>query len=415
MGNTKKFKDKPKYSLSGPASPPSSVPEKLETAYATLRVRYEGLDQELTKANKILVDKNRELNFFTEYLNSILSHISQGILFINASGVITTYNPAAEAVLCKPQKDVLFLDFWHSFSDILFGFSIKKVLQERKGPPVQTIEVEFEKGNPKTLEIIATFVIKEREEEQDSIEGLIVLVKDITEFRRLEMTAQRNLCLNALGEMASMVAHEIRNPLGGIKGFAALLERDLADRPDLQRMASYITKGTDNLNNTVTRILNYTRPLKLQFKETDLVILLNDLKSHLKTDEQMGAKTIVFENHETTLLAPIDAESTRSMLFNLVLNSVQAMPKGGTVTLKLYKKQEDAVIEVQDTGIGIPPENLKKIFSPLFTTKPEGNGFGLAEVQKTIQAHEGSISVESQVGQGTIFTIKLPLKRKVQQ
>ncbi len=415
MDETKKLKPSMEnYSSAGPPFPGETITDKLETAYAALRNRYDGLDQELRMANNTLMDKIQELNFFTGYLNSILSHISQGLLFINTSGVVTTYNPAAETTLHKPQKDVLFLQFWHSFSDTFFGFSLKEVLQKKKGPesPI-TIQVEFQKGDPRELEVNSSFVAKARPGQQDPLEGLIVLVKDVTEFRKLEQIAQRKNRLNALGEMASMVAHEIRNPLGGIKGFASLLEKDLADRPDLQKMAAYILKGTDNLNTTVTRILDYSRPLQMQVKMTDLTVLLNDLKLHLLTDENVAGKAeILIECIEKHLHAPIDTDSMRSALLNLVFNAVQAMPQGGKIVLSLSQDATQAIIEIKDSGIGIPPDNLKKIFSLFFTTRSDGNGFGLAEVQKAVQAHDGTISVDSVVDQGTTFTIKLPLKRK---
>lgn len=232
-------------------------------------------------------------------------------------------------------------------------------------------------------------------------------------MRQLQLLAMRHSRMHELGEMAAMVAHEIRNPLGGIKGFASLLERDLADQPALKEMASYIIQGTDSLNRLVTRVLHYARPIQMQLRPTDLIQLITELIEHVSADailSQSSEIVTALPAGPVTLL--IDPSLIKSAVLNLIVNALQAMPDGGKLSIGVTTTEDQALIAIADTGIGIPEENLEKIFSPFFTTKSEGSGFGLSETHKNIQIHGGAIAVASKVGVGTTFTIFLPFGRR---
>lgn len=389
---------------------------KLEKAYSELKQQFKDVNSALEESNQTLKVKLIELDAITYYLNSILSNMSQGILFIDFNGGVTTYNSAAEKILGLPGEDVLFHNFWVNFKDDLFGFSMRDALSSRTTTGTQYAVIDRPSQDPLEIEIETTIVIK-REETQsatiNAMQGMIVLIRDITEIRRLQIAAHRNDRLKELGEMAAMVAHEIRNPLGGIKGFASLLYRDLADRPELQQMASYIIEGTDNLNHLVTTVLNYARPVKPEIEWVDLVGLAQDLCNHAKVDINLDPRIeIKLKASNETILVPLDINLFRSALLNLMVNAVQAMPEGGQLTLILEKENEYVSISVVDTGSGISKENMKKLYTPFFTTRPQGNGFGLAEVLKIVQAHNATIEVDSTEGKGSTFTIKMPLKRK---
>ena len=387
---------------------------RLETAYKTLKKEFEEVNQKLEEANKQLKTKVSELDLITYYLNSILTNISQGILFIDQNGTVTTYNRTAEKILNVKGTKVLFSNFWDSFEDKVFGFSMQEVLSTKKSPETTFTSYQNPKGDVLELEINTTFVLKDEDESLVSTQGLIVLMRDITEIRRLQMTAMRNDRLKELGEMAAQVAHEIRNPLGGIKGFASLLKRDLKDSPELQKMADYIVEGTDNLNRLVTQVLNFARPVHIHPERVDLCSLLEEMKRHVLADASLEKHTIVLciDAKDGKLMVSVDPQLIKGALLNLIINAQQAMPNGGPITLSAKLQNSDAVLTVSDQGIGIPQEIIEKIFSPFFTTKVEGSGFGLAEVYKVVQAHGGSIEVESKVGKGTTFTIKLPQSKR---
>ena len=219
--------------------------------------------------------------------------------------------------------------------------------------------------------------------------------------------------IDALAQDFALFAHEIRNPLGGIKGFAALLERDLKDQPKLHKLAKYIVDGTNDINRLISRVLDFSRPYDPILKLTNLKTLLEEVRENVLSDKSFKHNNqIKIVTTLKSLTATVDPQLLRSALLNLILNAIQAMPERGTVTLSLDTTEDDAVVRVTDTGIGIPSENIKKVFSPFFTTKIDGNGFGLSEVQKIVNSHLGTIDLDSEVGKGTTITIKIPIKIK---
>lgn len=367
---------------------------------------------EPAKSKGGLHNKGFQLDAVTYYLNSILTNISQGLLFIDFEGTVTTYNTAAQRFFEIPPEHVLFRTFWSNFDDKVFGFSMRSALSRRKAAGRTYAQVDKTGQNPREIEIETTLLTREGAETGspiDAMQGIIVLFRDITEIRRLQQIEQRHDRLKELGEMAAMVAHEIRNPLGGIKGFASLLARDLKDQPDLLKMAKSIVEGTDTLNRLVTTILNYARPVKLRTEKVDLNKMLLSLKEHVEADSGIDKRVkIVVNAMGPSFEVRADADLLKSAVLNLVVNAIQAMSEGGTVTLETQQEAEFAIIKVADTGCGISPENIPKLYSPFFTTRANGNGFGLAEVLKIVQAHGGKIDVASQLGKGTCFTIKIP-------
>nr|MBA3817065.1 PAS domain S-box protein [Parachlamydiaceae bacterium] len=383
----------------------------------SLKGQFKDLNLELQEANNKLQHKVSELDLITEYLNSILNNINQGIIFVDLQGLITTYNHAAETIIGIKRELVILNYFWDIFGDRTFGFSMEEALASHPIPNTLCTDYNSPNGLHFELEVSTTLLIhndnssdfssRHSATSQPSL-GILVMIRDITDIRRLQFQASRNDRMKELGGMAAQVAHEIRNPLGGIKGFASLLKRDLCDNPPLQQMANYIVEGTDNLNRLVTQVLDYARPYHPHFEKIDLPILLKEVQQHVLADENINNQNveIVVESSATAWVF-LDQQLFKSAILNLIVNAIQAMPQGGKLTLSIKNKRNEIILTIADTGIGISSENIIKVFSPFFTTKPEGNGFGLAGVQKIIQAHEGTIDVTSTPGKGTSFVIKL--------
>lgn len=393
--------------------------ERLEMAYQSLNEQFKTVQTNLHETHTKLYGKLAELDFTSSYLNAILSHMSQGILFIDLKGIVTTYNTAAEEILGVPQINVLLHSFWEFFPDDTFGFPLKEILANKQGPKRTFISWSPHSNKTMELEVEATFVgmnnhfcdIAYVPNPPVIIQGLLVLVRNITEFRKLQTLANRYERLKELGEMAARVAHEIRNPLGGIRGFAALLEEDLRDRPELQQMAAQIVEGADGLGRFVSNVLNYTRSFQPQFESLDLVPFIKEIIQLVQMDQTFHANiSYKFHSSLASLLVSVDPQLFKSALLNLFVNALQAMPNEGTLTINIEQDGDQAKIQVTDTGVGISQENLDKIFSPFFTTKDAGTGLGLSEVYKVIQAHQGAIDVQSSIGKGTTFTIHIPLK-----
>ncbi len=359
--------------------------------------------------------KQHDLRFdyLAQYLHSLLNHIPQGILFIDLEGIVTTYNPAAQALLERDPLDVLFNSYWTFFEDDLFGFSMRAAL---KRPFSQTsfIPLVSPSGIKRELEIQTRAILQDRTASQeDSTQGLIVIMRDLTEIQRLESIANRNSRMEELGRMAAMIAHEIRNPLGGIKGFASLLHRDLKKDPHLQQLAASIVEGTDSLNQLVTNILDYSRPIEAHLEPCDLIQLIQELMEQIHADKSIKENIGVDRTFShPSVICYVDPPLFKSALLNLILNGIQAMPEGGNLILALSQEMDSVTLKISDTGKGIPPCDLDKIFSPFFTTKTQGTGLGLPEALKMIQAHGGTIEVESQVGKGSTFTVTIPYHKR---
>ena len=369
---------------------------RLKNAYAKLQERFDGVNQELSI-------KVAELNRITRFLNNVLQYISDAILFLDLEGTLALLNDAAGKILNVKPEEVLFKRFWDVFPDDYLGFSMREALKFGISH-----KLLYKSYPPKELEITTTFVY----EGPKPYHGLIIVLRDVSEKQRLQLIASRNDRMKELGEMAATVAHEIRNPLGGIRGYASLLYRDLEPQKNLQEMASLIIDGTKALERLVTTVLHYARPIQILPRSIEMGQFLKQLVKFVKVDPACPAQ-VRWALHipEDPILAPIDPESLKSALLNLIFNAFQAMPQVGVLTLSLLKIDSCYQIGISDTGVGMNEEQLKRLFSPFFTTKEKGNGLGLVEMEKIVQAHNGTIDVRSSLGKGTTFTLTFPLKR----
>ena len=214
--------------------------------------------------------------------------------------------------------------------------------------------------------------------------------------------------LAALGQLTAGLAHELRNPLGTIKASAEMLNQQLSDENEIAReVAGFISTEVDRTNSLVTRFLQFARPLKLRLDPEDLAHLLDRAISEA---EREAPGIAVYRNYAPEIPPfPIDSELMERVFYNLVLNAAQATAPGGAVTVKTRAEGRSAQIAVIDRGSGITQEQMKDIFNPFFTTKPEGVGLGLAIVAKIVDEHGGKIAVESEPGKGSIFLVSLPM------
>ena len=220
--------------------------------------------------------------------------------------------------------------------------------------------------------------------------------------------------LAAIGATAGMVGHDIRNPLQAITGDVYLAKTDVTSLPESEEKNSAleslqeIEKNVDYINKIVADLQDFARPLKPNVEETDLKLVIEELLKKNGLPENVKV-TVVVENDAQKVVA--DSTFINRILYNLVTNAVQAMSKGGKLTIHAYKKAKDVFITVKDTGVGIPESVRGKLFTPMFTTKAKGQGFGLAVIKRMTESLGGTVSFESQEGKGTTFIIRLPSAR----
>jgi signal transduction histidine kinase len=227
-------------------------------------------------------------------------------------------------------------------------------------------------------------------------------------LQKAEAVARRSERLAALGQLSAGLAHELRNPLGTMRGSAEMLRNNLpAGNEVAAELAGFISSEVDRINSLVTRFLDFARPLELQPQPAELSEVVDRAIAQLERDTP--GQVAVYKNYSPDVRPfPFDAELIERVVYNLLLNAVQATPNGGAVTVKTRPADGDVEISVIDRGSGIPPEQVENIFNPFFTTKKDGAGLGLAIVSKIVDLHGGRISVESEPGKGSVFRVFLP-------
>lgn len=285
---------------------------------------------------------------------------------------------------------------------------IERVIREGRS----RVEAQFiaKDGRRIDIEISATGLY-------DSVTGEFVrtraFVRDITEIKRLQSELVNSEKLALIGKMSSTIAHELRNPLVPIGGFARLLYKKLEQEATLRKYTDVIIKEIDRMEILLHDILYFTKEIKPEFQSANLNEIINDLLYFY--NETFTDKNIELHVHLSPdiSLIPLDRSKIRQALINIFSNAVDAMPDGGRLTVESIEKEKEdkhyIVVTIKDSGPGIPEDIKKKIFEPFYTTKIHGLGLGLTLTKNVVESHGGEIEVESAEGRGTTFIISLPV------
>jgi signal transduction histidine kinase len=256
----------------------------------------------------------------------------------------------------------------------------------------------------------------ERNRRQQYEEALIRLdeshrkLKEQTEVLfQTEEQLRRADRLSALGELSAGVAHEIRNPLGSIKGAAEILKDDYHPDDPKAEFVQILLKETDRLNTILQEFLGFARPKSPELRETDINDVIESVLTLTAQPARKAGVSVEKRLDRSIGKYRLDGELLRQALLNLVLNAIQAMPGGGALIAESRLRDGMLEVRIADTGPGIAPENRKKLFAPFFTTKKEGTGLGLAITFRIIQNHNGTIEAESWPGKGAVFIVRIPV------
>jgi signal transduction histidine kinase len=235
-----------------------------------------------------------------------------------------------------------------------------------------------------------------------------LLAESAERERRLEAEALRQSRLAAMGEMAAMLAHEVRNPLGAMELFTGLLLQDLRDRPEALALARQVASGIAALNHLVTNLLEFTRTRHAETSAVDCRALVEEALLYAADLCAAHRVAVARDYRGPHAMALADADLLRPVLLNLIRNAVQAMPDGGTLTVRAGVDAGLVRVTVADTGPGIASEDHEKVFRPFYTTRTQGTGLGLAVSRALVGAMGGRLSVESAPGRGAAFTVEVP-------
>jgi two-component system, NtrC family, sensor histidine kinase AtoS len=307
--------------------------------------------------------------------------------------------------------------------------TLNDAYQMKNLPSRAELDLRLRDGKSRTVGYTISFT----KDDSGVVDGVSLFFKDLTLVEQLNEQEKLKDRLAALGQMAAGLAHEIRNPLAAIELTASLIKRKLTDQPTHTTQLESIQSEVRKLNKIVTDCLEYVRPVKVIPEKVNLKTLLEEsLGNALSTVDREEIEIV--KDYKETPPVPIDYAQMKQVFVNIMVNALQALGERGKIqiccgpstlfprpALSVRGKVSDknlsrqvelapfAWVRIEDSGQGISDEVLSKIFYPFFTTKEKGSGIGLAIAQKIVDSHHGSIDVESEVGRGTVFTIKLPL------
>jgi PAS domain S-box-containing protein len=407
----------------------NSVVDRFRSTHEALLEQVRNLHTQLETKNNELEKRIEEEENTRNFLNGILENIYTAVLVIDKTGNIILFNRAAEEITGHRKEDVLGTPYRRVFDmpetrtkSALYTLTTGQESYHRQKTLVSR------DNRQRMVEFSTTTVL----DASDNILGVVEVFNDISELKKLQERITHIETLAALGEMAASVAHEIRNPLGGIGGFAGLLDRQMEANDPRRKLLTPIIEGVARLNRIVTDLLVYTRPQKMVPSEVSLFTTLSEIIDFFclsMSEDQKARVGIVLHPVDEDIRLKLDPAMFQQVVINLLRNACDATEGNGDIDVHIRANAPDLMndildeeekeellrlfstveIEIADHGRGIPEEQIAKLFVPFFTTKENGNGLGLPICKKIAILHKGDITVSSQVGEGTRFTITLPL------
>jgi len=337
------------------------------------------------------------------FSDSLVNHMPIGLVAMDPGKRIIAFNETAEALFGLPAGDVLGRTSEETLPEIITETT------EGLGATQQILEKETDCPVSRERTIPLSIIATRLQDDEGNFFGYVILFRDLTEVQHLKRELERNRRLAAIGSLASGVAHEIRNPLSSIKGFATYLRERYRDNPEDLQVTDIMIQEVERLNRVIGQLLEFSRPLILNRKVAAIEPILRHAMKMIEIQalEKGVSLEVDFGRMVPDLL--LDSDRMTQVFLNLTLNALNAMEKGGTLSLRVTQSGDRTVrVDISDTGTGIGKEELGRIFDPYFTTRPSGTGLGLPIAQRIVEAHGGEILVSSEPGRGTVFSVLLP-------
>ncbi|MBI4620126.1 MAG: PAS domain-containing protein [Desulfobacterales bacterium] len=348
---------------------------------------------------------NRTLNSMTTYTTNVVGNMPDGVISIDDRGEIVTVNNRAREIFglvgVPDERIELKKRFLTFVAPLLESLKHKKRVLERE------IECLHDDGKPIPLSVSGARLISEDGEDL----GAVFILRDMREIKELEDRIKRSERLASMGSLAAGMAHEIRNPLSSIKGFAQFFLKKTIPGTEDHKYSGVMIKEVDRLNRVISNLLDFARPKEPLMEKTSITDLINHGVGLIHDDAKSKDIQVMLEIKEDIPDLELDRDQITQVLLNIELNGLNAMQEGGKLWIRCFRG-EDAnvvIVEIEDTGHGIPEDELSKIFDPFYTTKKRGTGLGLAIAHRIVENHSGTLSVRSKKGSGTVFRIELPI------
>jgi len=358
--------------------------------------------QDVTERKKV----EESLRETRDYLENLIGYANAPIIVWDSGYKITRFNHAFERLTGLRAKEVLGKELGILFPEDSREKSLELIQRTVTGERWEVVEIPIWRKDGTVRMVLwnsATLFAKDGK----TVVATIAQGQDITELKQRTKQLEDAERLAAIGQLASAVGHEIRNPLGVIKNSVYFLGLKLKDTDEkVTKHLRIMEKEVNSANLIVGDLLDFARRRPPVLQETDLNKILRTAAIDSLIPENIELVMKLSEMPQMLL----DQEQLRRVFLNIILNAIQAMPEGGKMTIQTSRHDDSVRIGFTDTGVGIPKENMPKIFTPLFSTKAKGIGLGLTICKQIVEAHDGNITVKSKVGEGSTFTIELPIR-----
>ncbi|RMI02423.1 MAG: PAS domain-containing protein [Calditrichaeota bacterium] len=372
---------------------------------------------------EVPISQYRLLHQVYHFQKSVIQNINAGLLTIDPSGTITFANRCAARLLGCEVEDLLNRNIGQFFTSPEAATKFLK-LCSLPGRKLEDWETDFCCRHGQTMRVALN--ASPFQDQVNEVQGIVVIFRDLTEVYHLRDRMERMERLALIGELAAGIAHEIRNPLGGIKAATQVIEEHLDPGDVKSQLLQRIIEEVDKANRLLTEFFKFARPTRPKPAFHSLAELVDDV--YLLLAPRMKKAEINYQQamEEEVPRVYVDKTQIEQVILNLFLNAIEAMGSGGVLRVSITHKQvrlfdgtasassapegdlSYVVMEISDTGPGIPPQHLEKIFNPFYTTKPEGLGLGLSICSRLVAENRGKLDVSSKVGEGTTFMLALP-------
>jgi len=348
---------------------------------------------------------SNEFKKFKTFTSTVLENMGEAVIVVDDEMKITLFNKSSQKLFNKKEEEVF-----------------QKKLSELSEDIARSLSEYCKNSNEKCVDVtIDTTIADEtkylllnftRNKDDDGRDNYIIVITDLTESRRLEEESKRKEKLSAMGELASGVAHEIRNPINAIGMIAQRLDKEFKvenESEEYHSITNLLRNEVTRINKIITQFLGYAKPIDIQVKKINTKNFFDDIYRLFSDQAKLKDIDLVKSSNDSFEML-VDPELIKQSLMNLVQNAIDAVDENGKVEINYFRQGNDLIIEVSDNGKGIHENVKNKIFDLYFTTKPEGTGLGLSIVQKIIAEHNGIIEVFSEVNKITKFKIIIPQK-----
>ena len=387
---------------SGAESPAGAAPEQPPLASDDTVVQ---VSHKIERLGRRMKNVEEVFSALKENLDQILSNLQDGMMLFTRDARAVLVSRSVERFLSVDRDQILGASVHDIFDrKTLLGRTVRQAFAA--GMSIVQEELTTETG--RRVEISLDFIHDDRAGDQGQSLGALLTLHDLESVREIESELEVSRRMAAIGRLTSGVGHEVKNPINAIVVHLELLRSKMNHDSGAERHLEVIQSEIQRLDRVVQTLVDFSRPVELQLQDQDLRPIVSSVLMLASAEMEPRRITVDSDVPDHPINVRIDADLIKQALLNVVINGAQAMSQGGELSVRLTEDPRSAILKIEDHGEGIPPEIRDRIFDLYFTTKREGSGIGLAMTYRIVQLHHGHLDVESKLGKGTTFTLRIP-------